>query len=147
MTGYLVERCQGAGCNNFAQIATPIATTLNDTGLLVSTSYSYRVRATDAAGNLSVYSNTATATTSATQTNPVVIENQQTGSTAWQLGDVYGRPYATDTIGQIKGYASAVSVNKGESITFYVSVNTAQTYTIDVYRMGWYQGLGGRLMQ
>jgi hypothetical protein len=26
-------------------------------------------------------------------------------------------------------------------------VNPAQTYTIDVYRMGWYGGLGGRLMQ
>ena len=28
-----------------------------------------------------------------------------------------------------------------------MSVNPAQTYTIDVYRIGWYQGLGGRLMQ
>ncbi len=52
-----------------------------------------------------------------------------------------------DTIGQIKGYASAASINKGSSIDFYVSVNTAQNYTIDVYRVGWYQGLGGRLMQ
>src|SRR5207249_6763319 len=26
-------------------------------------------------------------------------------------------------------------------------LNPAQTYTIDVYRMGWYQGLGGRLVQ
>src|SRR5256885_12508809 len=33
------------------------------------------------------------------------------------------------------------------SITFYVTVNPAQTYTIDLYRMGWYQGLGGRLLQ
>ena len=28
VTGYLVERCQGAGCTNFAQIATPTGTTL-----------------------------------------------------------------------------------------------------------------------
>ena len=28
-----------------------------------------------------------------------------------------------------------------------MSVNPAQTFTIDVYRIGWYQGLGGRLMQ
>jgi len=69
------------------------------------------------------------------------------GSNAWQLGDLYGRPYANDTAGQIKGYASATSVNKGENIAFHVSVNPAQTYTIDVYRMGWYGGLGGRLMQ
>jgi hypothetical protein len=26
-------------------------------------------------------------------------------------------------------------------------LNPAQTFTIDVYGMGWYQGLGGRLMQ
>jgi hypothetical protein len=74
--------------------------------------------------------------------NPVVTENQQPGTTAWQIQNP-----GTDDVGQIKGYASATSVNKGENITFNVSVNPAQTYTIDVYRIGWYQGLGGRLMQ
>ena len=59
VTGYRVERCQGAGCSNFAQIATPSGTTFNDTGLTAATSYSYRVRATDAAGNLSGYSSVA----------------------------------------------------------------------------------------
>jgi len=73
-----------------------------------------------------------------------VIENQQPGTSQWQIP--FGSA-ATDGGGQIKGYASDTSVNKGENITFYVSVNPAQTYTIDVYRMGWYQGLGGRLMQ
>src|SRR5580692_11499324 len=63
VAGYKVERCAGAGCTNFAQIATPTATTFNDTGLTSSTSYSYRVRANDAAGNNSAYSNTASATT------------------------------------------------------------------------------------
>src|SRR6266571_502346 len=67
VTGYLVERCQGSGCTTFAQIATPIGTAYNDTGLASSTSYSYRVRATDAAGNLSTYSGTATASTQAPQ--------------------------------------------------------------------------------
>jgi len=65
VTGYRVERCQGAGCSNFAEIATPTAATFNDTGLAASTSYSYRVRATDAAGNLSTYSSTGTASTAA----------------------------------------------------------------------------------
>jgi hypothetical protein len=45
VTGYRVERCAGAGCTNFAQIATPTATSYSDTGLTASTSYSYRVRA------------------------------------------------------------------------------------------------------
>ncbi len=65
VTGYLVERCQGAGCSSFAQIGTSTSTSYADAGLTPSTSYSYRVRATDAAGNLSSYSNTASATTSA----------------------------------------------------------------------------------
>jgi hypothetical protein len=44
---------------------------------------------------------------------------------------------------EIEGYASATSVNRGQQINFYV--NTASSsYTIDVYRMGWYAGLGGR---
>ena len=77
------------------------------------------------------------------QSNPIVIENQQPGTSQWQISGFT----ATDTGGQIKGYASATSVNKGENITFYVSVNPNQTYTIDVFRIGWYLGLSGRLMQ
>src|SRR5262245_57180055 len=72
VTGYLVERCQGAGCSSFTQIATATGTSYKDTGLSASTSYSYRVRGTDAAGNLSPYSNTASATTSASATQGLV---------------------------------------------------------------------------
>ena len=65
VTGYQIERCQGTGCTNFAQIGTTTGTgtTYKDTTVSASTSYSYRVRATDAAGNLSTYSNVATAAT------------------------------------------------------------------------------------
>src|SRR5205823_5858626 len=49
VTGYRVERCQGAGCTNFALLATGVAgTTYNDIGLTAATSYSYRVQANDA---------------------------------------------------------------------------------------------------
>jgi chitodextrinase len=63
VTGYRVERCAGAGCSTFVQIATPTATSFSDTGLTAGTSYSYQVRATDAAGNLGGYSNVASAAT------------------------------------------------------------------------------------
>src|SRR5439155_22644596 len=63
VTGYLLERCQGVGCSTFAQIATPAGTAFSDTGLAPSTSYSYRVRAADAAPNLGPYSSVASATT------------------------------------------------------------------------------------
>jgi hypothetical protein len=63
VTGYRVERCAGANCTTFAQIAAPTTTSFNDTGLTASTNYTYRVRAIDAAANLGPYSATAAATT------------------------------------------------------------------------------------
>jgi YD repeat-containing protein len=53
----------GAGCSTFTQIGTPSYPAYSDTGLAATTSYSYRVQATDAAGNLSSFSGTASATT------------------------------------------------------------------------------------
>ena len=70
VTGYRLERCQGAGCSTFAEFATSTGTSFSDTGLAAGTTYSYRVRATDAAGNLSGYSNIATVTTLAPDTTP-----------------------------------------------------------------------------
>ena len=65
VTEYRVERCAGAGCTNFAQVGTPTGTSFSDAGLAPSTDYRYRVRAADAASNLSPYSAIATATTAA----------------------------------------------------------------------------------
>jgi chitodextrinase len=63
VTGYRLERCQGSTCAAFTQIATPTGTTYSNTGLSANTTYRYRVRAADAAGNLSSYSTIASATT------------------------------------------------------------------------------------
>jgi len=79
VTGYRVESCSGAGCSNFTQIATPTTTTFNNTGLAASTSYSYRVRATDAANNLSGFSSTATASTPAAAPIAVSISPRRGG--------------------------------------------------------------------
>lgn len=74
VTGYRVERCQGAGCSTFVQVGTPVSPSHSDAGLTASTAYSYRVRAADAAGNLSPYSSTANATTSpAAPTGPLTV--------------------------------------------------------------------------
>src|SRR5206468_3509629 len=70
VTGYQVERCQGAGCSSFAQVGTPSGTSYSDAGLTAGTSYSYRVRAIDAAGNTGPYSNTFTTTTQTPDTQP-----------------------------------------------------------------------------
>ena len=59
-----VERCQGAGCTNFGWVAEtgPDATGYSNTGLLASTTYRYRVRASNGSGD-SGYTNVAEATT------------------------------------------------------------------------------------
>ena len=76
VTGYLVERCQGASCAA-SQIGTlnGSAASHNDIGLAANTSYSYRVRASDAAGNVGPYSNTATASTLADTQAPTTPTN------------------------------------------------------------------------
>ena len=73
VTGYRVERCTGSSCSSFTQIATPTTTSYSDTGRTASTTYRYRVRAADAAGNLSSYSSTASATTTAVDTTPPTV--------------------------------------------------------------------------
>lgn len=69
---------------------------------------------------------------------PVARENRNTGTTDWQLT----RPAQNR---EIEGYASAVSVAPGESISLFVSTGEP-SYTLEIYRMGWYDGLGGRRM-
>ena len=71
VTSYRIERCQGIGCASFVQIATTAGTTFSNTGLAAGTSFSFRVRASDAAGNVSAYSNLASATTASTAIAPV----------------------------------------------------------------------------
>jgi hypothetical protein len=68
--------------------------------------------------------------------NPVVIENAQAGTADWLLD----RP-ATQR--EIEGYASATSVERGGTIALYVNTR-ALTFTLEVFRIGGYQGLGAR---
>ncbi len=86
--------------------------------------------------------------------NPIVVENQKAGDEGWKndrLGTLpNGAPYqfSEDDTGEIAGYASATSVNIGDSINLKVSVNDpSHKFSIDIYRLGWYQGKGGRLMR
>jgi hypothetical protein len=70
VSSYLVQRCEGAGCTNFAQVGASATTTYNDTGLTASTIYGYRVRASDAAGNVGPFSNVASTITQGPPTAP-----------------------------------------------------------------------------
>jgi N,N-dimethylformamidase beta subunit-like, C-terminal len=69
--------------------------------------------------------------------NDVVRENCRPGndSTEWDING-NGDP-------AIQGYATNISVNKGEKVDFKIRTD-AKEYRIDVFRMGWYGGKGAR---
>jgi hypothetical protein len=52
---------------------------------------------------------------------------------------------ATTPPDAIYAYADQPSVNRGDPIRLYVTT-TRPTYDLEVYRMGWYGGAGGRLL-
>ena len=100
VTAYLVERCLTANCT-FAQIGATGGSTSSyqDTTVAASTGYSYRVRATDAAGNLGPYSPTATATTPTPDTTPPT-QPGTLSATAISAGEVdLSWSASTDTVG------------------------------------------------
>ena len=72
--------------------------------------------------------------------NPIELENANQGTGDWALTN----PALN---GEIEGYASLTSVDRGGQIDLFVRTAQATTYRIDVYRLGWYGGAGGRLMQ
>ena len=78
-----------------------------------------------------------TATCVVAQTNPIVAENLLLGNSPGEW-DIDG---AGDTT--IQGFATDISVNKGNTIHFKVKTN-ATNYRLDIYRLGYYQGLGAR---
>ena len=73
--------------------------------------------------------------------NPIVAENQKPGTTDWQLTYVRSENHRSP---MIEGYCSRASVRPDETITFHLSADPATDVTIDLYRMGYYQGTGGR---
>ena len=74
--------------------------------------------------------------------NPIVCENSKTGnpSSEWDISGA-GDP-------SIQGFATDISVNKGDTVTFKIDANTPNTanYRLDIYRMGYYNGAGARLV-
>lgn len=84
VTGYEVLRCPGV-CSPSIVVARPTGTSHNDTGLAAGTLYTYRVRATDAAGNVSGGA-AATGTTLAVAPPPVPSVDTAAPSVPGNLG-------------------------------------------------------------
>ncbi|HEU5004411.1 MAG TPA: N,N-dimethylformamidase beta subunit family domain-containing protein [Actinomycetota bacterium] len=70
--------------------------------------------------------------------NPIAAENQKLGTTDWRITNIAASA-------GIEGYASQVSAQKGDAVTLYVSTSAA-SFTVQAYRMGYYGGLGARLV-
>ncbi len=71
-------------------------------------------------------------------------ENSKPGTTDWQLTYTRVDPKTRFRCPWIEGYASRASVRAGERLDLFVSTNPASAFVIDVYRLGHYQGKGGR---
>lgn len=69
--------------------------------------------------------------------NRIVMENCNAGTTEWLV-----KRYASD----IEGYAFPASINVGDTVRFYVNTNAAH-FNLNIYRSGYYNGLGGRLVK
>ena len=71
-------------------------------------------------------------------------ENEKPGTTDWMLSKTRVSPATKYRCPWIEGYCSKTSVRPGESVDIMVSANPPAPFVIDVYRLGYYSGKGGR---
>jgi hypothetical protein len=69
--------------------------------------------------------------------NQIEAENCLPGTTNWQVSGV------GDT--SIQGFATDISVNAGQTVSFKINTS-ASKYHVDIYRLGYYGGMGGRFI-
>ncbi|PWU21286.1 MAG: hypothetical protein C5B50_02040 [Verrucomicrobia bacterium] len=127
----------------------------NVSGLTPGVTYYYFAAASNAFGTTCGNSLDLTVPlVSAPVTNLITAENALAGSTDWKLTNPVTGDYPTNASDlewptlrthAIEGYASATSVNPGDWLSFYVST-TSPSFALEIFRMGYYAGLGGRRM-
>lgn len=73
--------------------------------------------------------------------NPIVVENALQGSpmSEWMV------PNFRDN--RIAGFSTKMSLNAGETVRFKINVQGGANYSIKIYRLGYYDGDGARLME
>ena len=87
--------------------------------------------------SLSTSSLSTTSTAAASTTNKIVLENQKVGNPVSEWG-IDGSGSAN-----IEGFATDISTNVGKTVNFKINTNS-NNYRIDIYRLGYYGGLGAR---
>lgn len=81
------------------------------------------------------------------ESNAIAVENSRPGTRAWMLTKTAVDPVTKYRCPAIEGYCSRQSVAAGGTITFHVSTNPPSPFTIEIFRMGFYGGDGGRLVK
>jgi hypothetical protein len=74
-------------------------------------------------------------------------ENAKPGTTDWLLTNTRVDRKSKYRCPWIEGYCSRTSLRAGEKLAIMVSTNPPSPYVIDIYRMGYYGGKGGRFIR
>ena len=84
--------------------------------------------------------------------NSTIIENLNEGTSDWQITRFHLddppvlRAYPLNRnlrSSVIEGYCSKTSIYPNEELEFFVSVNPACNFNLDIFRLGYYSGYGG----
>lgn len=142
---FALSACNGENSKTIASVSSSV--TPETTPTPIATTYPGEYQAYDYSSSPNWYTRVT-----------VAQENLNAGSSDWRItnpacvgcrGNVaYNEADAKKLYGSvaIQGYASKTSVNPGEQINFHVSTGSPTTYTLKVFRLGWYGGEGGRLL-
>ncbi len=76
--------------------------------------------------------------------NAIVRENRLPGTRDWMLTKTRIDPATKYRCPWIEGYCSHTSARAGDTITFHVSTNPSSSFRLEIFRTGYYGGLGGR---
>ncbi|MBV9122879.1 MAG: hypothetical protein JO112_05955, partial [Planctomycetes bacterium] len=71
-------------------------------------------------------------------------ENEKPGTTDWLLRNTRVDPRTKYRCPWIEGYCSHTSLRAGQTLAVMVSTNPPSPFILDVYRLGYYGGKGGR---
>src|SRR6185436_10897905 len=72
--------------------------------------------------------------------NPIITENALPGNPQSE----WGVPDFRDS--RIAGFTTQMSINAGTTARFKITVQNSATYTLKIYRIGYYNGNGARLI-
>src|SRR5262245_7058605 len=74
-------------------------------------------------------------------------ENAKPGTTDWLLTNTRVDPKTRYRCPWIEGFCSHTSVRAGDTLSIMMSTNPPSPFVIDIYRLGYYGGQGGRHLQ